>query len=263
MPVSKLRYTPLLVLSALIVATPASGQMRVDARIQMSSGSCAGCDLSNKAMNGVYLNNANMAGSLFNNSNLSGGRLDNSDLSGAHFRSALMYRVQGAGVKMPRAVLEDATLTEANLPDAKFAEANFARADLSRATFTNTDFSGAKFDRANMTEAALDGADFSGADLSTSRGLKQAQLDTACGDMSTRLPVGLSLRYCDGTNAMTPEHDHAEMSAELDLAAQRIDRAISDIENLLAASGPNDRVLRTRLQRIHSDLVQSKTAFDQ
>lgn len=259
----KMKHIALSALPAILLAAPASAQMRVDARIQMSSGSCAGCDLSNKAMNGVHLNNAHMAGSLFNNSNLSGGRLDNTDLSDAHFRSALMYRVQGAGVKMPRAVLEDATLTEANLPNAKFAEANFSRADLSRATFTNTDFTGAHFDRANLTDTNINGADFSGADLSTSQGLKQAQLDTACGDMKTRLPVGFSLPYCDGATTLTVDHAHHAMTAELDLAAQRIDRAISDIENLLAASGPNDRVLRTRLQRIHSDLVQSKTAFDQ
>ena len=44
--------------------------------------------------------------------------------------------------------------------------------------------------------------------------------------------------------------------------AQRLDRAISDVENLLAASGRQDRVLRTRLQRIHSDLVQSKNALE-
>jgi len=66
-----------------LLAAPAHAQLRVDARIQMSNGSCAGCDLSNKSMNGVHLRNANMSGSSFNNSNLSGGRLDGSDLSGA------------------------------------------------------------------------------------------------------------------------------------------------------------------------------------
>ncbi len=262
MSMTKLRQILLCSLPLAFLATPATAQIRVDARIQMSSGSCAGCDLSNKSMNGVHLNNANMAGSSFNNSNLSGGRLDNSDLSGAHFRSALMYRVQGAGVKMPRAILEDATLTEANLPDAKFAEANFSRADLSRAVFTNTDFKGARFDQTILSDAVLDGADLSGADLFTSQGLKQAQLDTACGDMRTRLPVGMSVPYCEGAKSETAEHDHSGMSAELDIAARRIDRAISDVENLLAATGANDRVLRTRLQRIHSDLVQSKMALE-
>ncbi len=255
--------------------------MRVDARIQMSAGSCAGCDLSNKTMNGVRLNNADLTNSIFNNSNLSGGSLDGSDLTGAHFRSTLMYRVQGNGVIMPRAVFEDATLTEANLPNSKMAEANLSRADLTRSTFTNSDFTGARFNNANLSSAQLqggqfqsasfpgaifldtqiDGANFSGADLSTSQGLNQTQLDGACGDHKTRLPIGLSLRYCEGVTVTMAEHGHDGMSEELTLAAERLDRAISDVENLLAASGPRDRALRTRLQRIHSDLVQTKAAM--
>lgn len=277
------RHSFLCALALAMMPPPASAQLRVDARIQMSSGSCAGCDLSNKAMNGVHLKNANMSGSSFNNSNLSGGRLDGSDLSGAHFRSALMYRVKGKGVKMRKAILEDATLTEASLPDAKFAEANLSRANLSRATFTNTDFTSARFDNANLSgaqfqdgqfhqasfdgailsDAALDRADFSGADLSRSQGLQQAQLDTACGDMRTRLPIGLSLPYCDDATTSTADHAHDGLSPELEITVTRIDRAITDVENLLAATNPSDRALRTRLQRIHSDLVQSKAALEQ
>lgn len=281
-----MKYIYPLILSAipaLALASPASAQMRVDARIQMSAGSCSGCDLSNKAMNGIQLNNANFANSVFNNSNLSGGSLGGSDLSGAHFKRALMYRVEGNGVTMPRTIFEDATLTEANLPNSKMAEANLSRADLTRAVFTNSDFNKARFDGANLSNgqfqggqfhaakfsgavllgSQFDGADFSGADLSASQGLKQAQLDVACGDDKTRLPIGLSLRYCDGVTVKMPEHDHQGLSEDMTLAAQRLDRAISDVENLLAASGPADRALRTRLQRIHSDLVQTKDVLGQ
>lgn len=269
-------------LPLLAVAGTASAQIRVDARIQMSSGSCSGCDLSNKAMNGVRLNNANLSGSIFNNSNLSGGSLDGSDLSGAHFRGALMFRVRGDNVTMPRAVLEDATLTEANLSHAKLADANLSRANLSRAIFLDTDFQGAIFDNANLTGAQFqssqfqntkfngtilidtkfNNANFSGADMSTVQGLQQAQLDVACGDEKTRLPVGLSLPYCDNVSPVMIEHAHDDMSEDMAQVAERLDRAISDVENLLAASGPRDRALRTRLQRIHSDLVQSKAAIE-
>ena len=278
-----LRLRPL-ILAALplaMIAAPASAQIRVDARIQMSSGSCAGCDLSNKAMNGIQLKDANLSNSIFNNSNLSGGSLDGSNLSGAQFRGALMYGVMGDSVTMPRAVLEDATLTEANLSNAKLAEANFSRANLTRAVISNTDFSGAQFDNANLTDAQfqsgqfqnakfngtilldanLENANFSGADMSTVQGLKQAQLDVACSDEKTRLPVGLSLPYCDNVMPVTAVHDHDDMDEELAVVAKRLDRAIADIENLLAASSPRDRALRTRLQRIHSDLVQSKAAL--
>jgi len=73
-----------LTLSALAVAAltlPAAAQIRVDARIHSSAGSCSQCDLSNKRMNGVKLKNANFSGSIFNNSNLSGGNFDGSNLS--------------------------------------------------------------------------------------------------------------------------------------------------------------------------------------
>jgi uncharacterized protein YjbI with pentapeptide repeats len=272
----------LLALSALALASESNAQIRVDARIQMSSGACSGCDLSNKAMNGVRLNNANLSSSNFNNSNLSGGSLDGSNLSGAHFRGALMYRVSGTGVNMPNAVLEDATLTEARLSDAKLANANLSRANLSRAVFSNSDFKGAQFDNANLTEAHfqsgqfqnadfgdailidtnLDDADFSGATMSTVQGLKQVQLDVACGDEKTRLPVGLSLPYCDHVTPSMAAHQHDNLDADMTLVAARLDRAIADVENLLAASAPRDRALRTRLQRIHSDLVQSKAALE-
>ena len=253
-----------LIISALplvMFAAPASAQIRVDARIQMSSGSCAGCDLSNKSMNGVQLKDTNFSGSLFNNSNLSGGSLDGSDLSGAQFRGALMYRVVGDGVTLQRAVLEDATLTEANLTNSKLANANLSRANLTRGVFTDTDFNSARFDNADLTDAILDNADFSGADMSSAQGLKQSQLDVACGDERTRLPVGLSLSYCDDIPPVMTARDYGNIAEDLSQVATRLDRAIADVENLLAASNPRDRALRTRLQRIHSDLVQSKAAL--
>lgn len=263
------------------LALPASAQIRVDARIQMSSGSCSGCDLSNKAMNGIRLNNADLSRSNFNNSNLSGGSLDGSNLSGAHFRGALMYRVKGVDVNMPNAVLENATLTEAEMSNVRLADADLSRSNLSRAIVSHSDFKGAQFDNANLTGAhfqsgqfqnaqfgsailintQLHDSNFSGANMSAVQGLKQAQLDVACGDEKTRLPVGLSLPYCDHVNPATAAHGHDDMNDEMALVAQRLDRAISDVENLLAASAPQDRVLRTRLQRIHSDLVQSKDAL--
>lgn len=256
-----LRPLILAALPLVMLAAPASAQIRVDARIQMSSGSCAGCDLSNKAMNGVQLKGANLSGSLFNNSNLSGGSLDGSDLSGAQFRSALMYRVRGENVTLLRAVLEDATLTEANLTNSKLANANLSRANLSRGVFTDTDFNSARFDYADLTDAKLDNADFSGANMSKAQGLKQAQLDVACGDERTRLPVGLSMPYCDDVMLGQTGQESADLSEELAAVETRLDRAIADVENLLAASNPQSRALRTRLQRIHSDLVQSKAAL--
>jgi len=172
-----------------------------------------------------------------------------------------MYRVRGENVTLLRAVLEDATLTEANLTNSKLANANLSRANLSRGVFTDTDFNSARFDYADLTDAKLDNADFSGANMSKAQGLKQAQLDVACGDERTRLPVGLSMPYCDDVMLGQTGQESADLSEELAAVETRLDRAIADVENLLAASNPQSRALRTRLQRIHSDLVQSKAAL--
>lgn len=283
----------------LCLPVSASAQLRVDTRIVASSSSCAQCDLSGKRMNGMTMKNANFAGSLFNNSNLSGGKLHGSDLTGAHFRKAMMYGVTGEQVIMRGAVLEDATLTEANLSHSSMRQANLHRAEMARGVFHDNDFQSANligasaasvdftrsnFDRArmdniNLTGATLDAGQFTGvrfgfanfsdatvletnfsdADLTHVVGLTQVQLDTACGNMNTRLPDGLNLGYCDG--AMTaepsphPEHHPRQMKS----AVQGIDRAILDIETLLAVK--TDAQTRTRLQRVHRDLTQSRAAM--
>jgi len=87
-----LRYIKIISLLGLVVClnTPAQSQIRVDRRIQISSGSCDRCDLSNIRLNGLKLNNANFSGSIFNSSNLSGGNFDGSVLTGSQFRKALL-----------------------------------------------------------------------------------------------------------------------------------------------------------------------------
>lgn len=284
------------------LSVPAQAQIRVDARIHSSSGSCSQCDLSNKRMNGVKLKNANFSGSSFNNSNLSGGNFDGSNLTGTHFRKALMYRIEGNNVNLNGANLADATLTEANLGKSVFIGTDFKRADLTRGkfeggdfrqtsferaiatdvNFENTNFEDAKLDHINLNkanlkgakfnkatfgnaillEASLDGANLSDANMAQVQGLKQAQLDTACGNANTRLPFGLSVPYCEGTLATEAEHGHDDMDPNLAKAAKRLDRAISDVEIILKATPKDNRPLRRKLQSIHSDLVSSKRAIE-
>ena len=280
----------------------ASAQIRVDARIHASSGSCAQCDLSNKRMNGMKLKDANFAGSVFNNSNLSGGQIDGSDLRGAHFRKALLYRVEGKNVMMEKAVLEDATLTEAKVSKSVLKSSNFRRADLSRgefkendfthssmisvkaphANFAHSDFSHAQLDHMNLDNAILDeaklnhasfgfailsdtslkGADLSNAKMGSVQGLEQAQLDDACGNMNTELPLGLSVPYCEGHDMAEATHNHDRMDPEFAKAARRLERAIKDVEIILEATPRNNRPLRRKLQSIHSDLVNSKRVIE-
>lgn len=280
----------------LALPVSASGQLRVDTRIYASSSSCAQCDLSGKRMNGVTMKNANFAGSLFNNSNLSGGKLHGTDLTGAHFRKAMLYGVEGEQVIMRGAVMEDATLTDARLSNSTLRQANLNRAELTRGTFRDNDFQSANliganapsvdftrsnFDRArldnvDLTNATLDGGQFTGvrfgfanmegaslsdtnlsdADMTHVVGLTQAQLDQACGNLNTRLPIGLTLGYCEGSALAAAEPAGPPAVNE---AATRLDRAILDIETLLSVE--TDARTRTRLTRIHGDLKASQSAL--
>jgi len=291
-----------LAIAAFTVPAHAQSPIRIEARIHSSSGSCSQCDLSNKRMNGVKLKNANFSGSIFNNSNLSGGNLDGSNLTGSHFRKALLYSVEGQNVNLNGADLQDATLTEAKLGDSVFIGTNFRRADLTRGqfqggdfrqtsfqratatdvNFQNANFTEAKLDHINLHKATLDGGNFkgvtfgnailldatmmatdiSGADLSMTQGLKQEQLDAACGNMHTRLPYGLSVPYCEGTLTAQAKHNHDALDPEMAKAAKRLERAIEDVEIILKATPRSNRPLRRKLQSIHADLVNSKRVIE-
>ena len=72
-----------------------------------------------------------------------------------------------------------------------FSSASFAGANLTNAGFVGTYLRGANFSGATLT-----GANFSGADMTGARGLRQSQLDRACGDSATALPSGLHIPPC-------------------------------------------------------------------
>lgn len=291
-----------LALGVSAAALPAQAQIRVDARIHSSSGSCAQCDLSNKRMNGVKLKNANFSGSTFNNSNLSGGNFDGSNLTGSHFRKAMLYGVEGKNVNLNGANLEDATLIEAKLGESVFIGTDFSRADLTRGEFgggdfrqtslqravaaqvdfKNTNFADAKLDHINLHRAALDGAkfnnvsfgtaimldasvtgtDFSDADLSQTQGLSQEQLNEACGNANTRLPNALSIPYCEGSLIREAAQDRNHLSPDMVRAATRLDSALSTVEGLLETMPRTDKTMRRQLERIHADIAKSKRAIE-
>jgi uncharacterized protein YjbI with pentapeptide repeats len=281
----------------------AQAQIRVDSRMNTRSGSCAYCDLSGRTMPSMTLRDSNFTGSQFNRSNLSGGNFDNSDLSGTQFKRAFLARVEGTSVNMTKAVFQDATLTEAKFDNATANNSDLRRADLTRAQITRSNFSdanltsaiapdvnfegskfvNARFDHMNLqnarlnaaifhnvkfgdaivTGATMEKADFSNADLSQVQGLSQAQLDSACGDTETRLPLGLSIPYCE--SAVRPDHDnamHAGMDPKLEKAAKRLDNAIANIEEILSDTPRDDRRLRRRLRGIHADLTSSRRAIE-
>ena len=96
-----------------------------------------------------------------------------------------------------RANLSDQWLTEIDLKDAILVYANLTDANLTRAKLAGANLIRANLSGANLTRAILTGAILTEADLLGSKGLTQEQLDTACGDHTTKLPPGLTLRNCD------------------------------------------------------------------
>ncbi len=294
----------ILIISALMTlySAPAFAQTRVG--LHTSSGSCMGCDLSGKDMPGMVLRDANFAGSTFNRSNLSGGRVYKSDLSSAHFKKAFLVRVTGEYVNFDNSDMQDVTMVETKLHQSVFSNTNLSRADLGRSEFTHSNFDGAnltsasapqanfagshfvganfehanlqgaqftesilkdvKFGNAMMENAILNGADFSGADLSEAIGLSQAQLDIACGDPETQLPLGLSVPYCGdiATELDSHRHIHPASKQSSEKAARRLDRAVENLEFLMKESSRGDVVFRRELQKIHSDLVSARREIE-
>lgn len=279
-------------------------QIRVDAGLHTSLGSCPKCDFSGKNMGRTILQNAEFSGANFTRSNLSGSNFNGSNLESARFKRSFLIRAEAKSANMLRADFRDATLTEASFHNSVLVETDFRRADLSRAIFHSTDF-----DHANMTSASARGADFtgskfnqtkvthidfedailnngefvdaqfgqsnltgakmigtvlSGSDLSRTVGLTQIQLDAACGSSMTRLPVGLSVPYCDPAN-ISEHHErlrHDTMSPDVQEAVTYLDDAILEVETLLKVRGKDDKALRRHLQDIHADLVTTRRAIE-
>lgn len=84
-----------------------------------------------------------------------------------------------------------ADLSLSNLFGARFNRVNFTGANLQKAVAVGTYFGASDFTRADLA-----GANFSGADLSIAKGLTQAQLNTACGDDTTKLPKRKTIPSC-------------------------------------------------------------------
>lgn len=112
-------------------------------------------------------------------------RLEGADLSGAYLK----------GAELMQAHLEDAQLRGANLEGADLSRAGLRGARLQEAHLSGANLEDAELRGANLQEAALSGvylarADLRRADLHRAI-LKQAQIDVAYGDETTRLPEGL------------------------------------------------------------------------
>src|SRR6056297_2384612 len=161
-----LKHIAALIVTAGLLASPAQAQNMDQIESVKVGKSCAGCNLFQA--NFAYLDGAKL--------DLSGSRLRQADLALSTFDDINLSR---------------ADLSIANLFGARFNRTNFSRANLQNAIAVGTHFGASDFSGADLS-----GINFSGANLAKARNLTQAQLDTACGDQSTRLPAGMTLRRC-------------------------------------------------------------------
>lgn len=127
----------------------------------------------------------------------------------ANFARVEAYRANFAGVAAGGAWFASAELQRADFSQARLTEANFEKAELGRANFDEAVLRGTRFSLANLSRADLSSAiiqgpiefdrafmfltRIEGLDLSDARGLQQTQIDVACGDITTKLPIGLSM----------------------------------------------------------------------
>jgi len=267
----------------------------VKSQISISAIDCSNCDLTGRDFHGTKMTDSNLSGAILNRVNLSGGSIINTNLSGAHLQKAFLVRVNAQNVIFRGANLNNATLTEivltdsdlqsASMTDVEFRKgsiinSNLKGANLGRvvalastiknsdlsfaildgANLTGSDFTGSTlsqvdFGTANLSAANLSGTQLSGAKMSLVRGLTQEQLDTACGDGETDLPVMLTISYCEGVAEVAMSHnlaDHDGLAVRDREIALRTERALLHTEKLIQNASTEDRLM---LQRIHLDLL--------
>ncbi len=183
----------------------------------------SGCNKSHLMLGGADLEGANLSGTNFSltdlrdanlsTANLEKAKLVRATLAGAIAKSANFSRVEGHRASFVRFSAERTSFTGAELQRADFSlarliDVNFEKAELGRARFTGARLESVRFSLANLSRVDFTGTSFAGStafdhailfltriegiDLSRATGLRQSQIDIACGDASTKLPPSLS-----------------------------------------------------------------------
>ncbi|BCH20653.1 hypothetical protein MesoLjLb_04380 [Mesorhizobium sp. L-8-3] len=182
-----------------------------------------GCDKSNIVLQDGNLEGADLVGTDFSASDLRGARLASANLeratlvrtalaganaTKANFAKVQAYRSSFAHLSAEGASFAGAELQRSDFSGARLTGADFEKAELGRANFDKAVITGTRFSLANLARADLGGAVFEGSiefgkafmyltrieglDLSAAIGLRQEQIDLACGNADTKLPAGLS-----------------------------------------------------------------------
>jgi uncharacterized protein YjbI with pentapeptide repeats len=162
----------------------------------LSGANLSGANLGLANLGLANLSGANLIGADLHGADLNGAKLISADLSRANLSGAKLIGANLIGAKLISADLSRASLSGANLGLANLIGANLVGAGLNGADLHDADLNGANLNGANLNGADLHDADLNGANLHDARNLIQTQLDEACGNESTSLPKGLTLKPC-------------------------------------------------------------------
>lgn len=177
-------------------------------QLMLGGSDLSGANLYDADLSFTDLSNSRLKGADLEKATLIRASLANSNADGAKFDRIESYRAEMSNLSAVDASFISAEMQRVNLGGANLAGADFTKAELSRVNFEKSILMGAKFSLANLSRASLVGARLDGgvnldeaflfrtriegADLSTATGLKQEQINLACGDAKTKLPPGLT-----------------------------------------------------------------------
>jgi len=182
-----------------------------------------GCRKRNLVLSGSDMNSANFKGTNFSSTDMRDSEFDNtnfeksvllrvffegSSAKNANFEKAIVYRVNFKKTNLENAIFQKAEMLRVDFNGANLTSANFSKAEAGRSIFSNAmlgnnDFSNASLARADFRDSKISGplnfagsyfyqTRIEGVDLSNATGLKQWQIDMACGNDATKLPEGVN-----------------------------------------------------------------------
>ena len=161
---------------------------------------------------GAYLAHADLALSRFIGAVLVDANFSYASLQAANFREAVLHSATLDGANMwladftyadiTRATLIDANLDGSELRHATLDQADLTGANLDGANLSNSRMVGAILSDANLNKVDLSAADIANVDFSSAHNMTQEQVDSACPDLATKLPDGLTAKqYCLRTDS--------------------------------------------------------------
>lgn len=144
-------------------------------------------------LQGANLFRARLSRAKLSHSSLDGADLDSAELEQASLVQTSLCKATLRNANLARAYLsmtrfEGAHLALARFDHAYLGQANFERSTLWRATIEFADCRYTNFQSADFAEASLRGASIESADLSDAERITMTQVESAFGDINTKLP---------------------------------------------------------------------------